>query len=124
MRAVPAAGVLIATIALIGALAASAKPRSAADNAYYGVYRAVVEDAADADGLYRVKVKFPTLGGAASAWAPRSFAEPPASGERIFLPRVGSEVLVAFEQGDVRRPVVLGMLWNPSDKPPETAKPQ
>ena len=35
-----------------------------------------------------------------------------------FIPQVDDEVLVAFEQGDVRTPYVLGSLWNATDKPP------
>jgi uncharacterized protein involved in type VI secretion and phage assembly len=33
---------------------------------------------------------------------------------------VGDEVLVAFNDGDVHQPFIIGMLWNSKDKPPET----
>lgn len=36
-----------------------------------------------------------------------------------FLPEVEDEVLVAFEAGDLRRPYVLGGLWNGPDPAPE-----
>ena len=36
----------------------------------------------------------------------------------MFLPDVDDEVLVGFEHGDIRRPYVLGGLWNGVDKPP------
>jgi uncharacterized protein involved in type VI secretion and phage assembly len=36
-----------------------------------------------------------------------------------FLPDVGDEVLVAFEQGNPARPYILGGLWNGEDSPPE-----
>lgn len=35
-----------------------------------------------------------------------------------FMPEVGDEVLVAFIQGDMRLPVILGGLYNGLDKPP------
>jgi phage baseplate assembly protein V len=35
-----------------------------------------------------------------------------------FMPQVGDEVLVAFIQGDMRLPVILGGLYNGQDKPP------
>ena len=34
-------------------------------------------------------------------------------------PDVDDEVLVAFEKGDMRHPVLIGALWNGDDKPPE-----
>ena len=36
------------------------------------------------------------------------------------LPEVGDEVLVAFENGDIARPVIVGTLWNDKDKPPDS----
>lgn len=34
------------------------------------------------------------------------------------LPEVDDEVLVAYEQGDLRRPCLIGSLWNSGDKSP------
>ena len=40
-------------------------------------------------------------------------------GGAAVLPEVDDQVLVAFAQGDARKPVVLGSLWN-KDSPPES----
>jgi len=83
-----------------------------------GVAIALVTNNKDPDGLGRVKVRLPWLSDQAeSDWA--RVATPMAGPSRglYFLPEVGDEVLVAFEHGDVRRPYVLGALWNGSDQP-------
>ncbi|MER3486793.1 MAG: type IV secretion protein Rhs, partial [Chloroflexota bacterium] len=56
-----------------------------------------------------------------SAWA--RLASPMAGAGRglFILPEVGDEVLVAFEHGDINYPVIVGMLWNGRDKPPQLA---
>ncbi len=85
-----------------------------------GVVVGEVTNNQDADGMGRVKVKFPWLSDDnESFWA--RVAAPMAGKERgfYFLPEVGDEVLVAFERGDARFPYVLGGLWNGQDKPPE-----
>jgi phage protein D len=83
-----------------------------------GVVSALVTNIDDPEQLYRVKLKFPWLADDyESDWA--RFVAPgagPQSGV-MFLPEVNDEVLVAFEMGDIRRPYVLGGLWNGVDKP-------
>ncbi len=37
----------------------------------------------------------------------------------VFLPEVNDEVLLAFENGDMSSPFVLGVLYNGKDKPPK-----
>lgn len=83
----------------------------------YGVVVGIVLDNKDPQG--RVKVKFPGLSDAETGhWA--RIAQLMAGAERgtFFLPEVNDEVLVAFEEGDITRPYVLGALWNGRDKPP------
>lgn len=73
----------------------------------------VVTQNDDPDGLGRVRVKYPALGEDVEGWWAR-VAAPGAGRERgaLMLPVVGDEVVVGFEQGDARRPYVLGALWN------------
>ncbi|HEY1743484.1 MAG TPA: phage baseplate assembly protein V [Granulicella sp.] len=51
-------------------------------------------------------------------WA--RFASPHAGPDRgfMFMPEVGDEVAVAFEDGDPERPVILGALWNGMQQAP------
>jgi uncharacterized protein involved in type VI secretion and phage assembly len=36
----------------------------------------------------------------------------------FFMPEQGDEVVVAFEMGNINRPVIIGSLWSDIDKPP------
>lgn len=68
----------------------------------------------------RVKVKFPWLSDKhESDWA--RIASPGAGATRgmAWIPEVDDEVLVAFEQGDMHHPYIIGGLWNGKDAPPE-----
>lgn len=65
------------------------------------------------DRLGRVRIRFHWQdSGAASCWV--RVAQRSASGGMgmQFLPRIGSEVLVQFLEGDIDRPVVVGALYN------------
>jgi uncharacterized protein involved in type VI secretion and phage assembly len=87
----------------------------------YGVVTGIVTNNQDPDELGRVKVRFPWLSESDESWWARVAV--PMAGKQIgtyFLPEVDSEVLIAFEQGDVHFPYVLGALWNDPNKPPET----
>jgi phage protein D len=83
-----------------------------------GVVSAIVTNNNDPEQLYRVKLKFPWLADDyESDWARiASIGAGPQSGV-MFLPEVNDEVLVAFEFGDIRRPYIVGGLWNGVDKP-------
>jgi hypothetical protein len=80
---------------------------------YYGVYRGIVADSNDPLGTGRVIVSVPTLG--VESWAPVIL--PPIGGPSAKF-QVGATVIVAFEQGDVARPVVLGRVGTQSDVTP------
>ena len=99
-------------------LATGAVEGSASRAAVQGVVPALVTDVNDPDDLARVKVKFPWLSDSYdSDWA--RTVQPGAGSRRgaVVLPEVNDEVLIAFEQGDIRRPYVLGGLHNGVDTP-------
>ncbi len=78
----------------------------------------IVTDNNDPDKLGRVKVRYPLLNDEVeSGWA--RIARGAAGNARgtVTLPHVNDEVAIGFEHGDVRRPVVLGALFNGVDKP-------
>jgi uncharacterized protein involved in type VI secretion and phage assembly len=82
---------------------------------YFGVYPAIVTDILDPDSLGRIEVKFPWLGGDgkdARAWA--TLLTPYADDDQGFevLPAKDTEVVVAFEAGDLCRPYIIGSCWN------------
>ena len=87
----------------------------------YGAVIALVTNAQDPENIGRVKLKFPWLSDDyESDWARVTF--PGAGPERgmFIVPEVDDEVLVVFERGDMRRPYVLGGLYNGVDAPPST----
>lgn len=82
---------------------------------YHGVYPALVTDIVDPESLGRVQVSFPWLGEGGQdvrAWA--TLCTPYADDNQglLVLPEVGSQVVVAFEAGSLRRPYLLGAAWN------------
>jgi uncharacterized protein involved in type VI secretion and phage assembly len=93
-----------------------------APTSYVGQLGLVIGDVTnitDPDKIGRVKVKFPWLDADnESHWAKvigyGAFTE---AGLQM-MPSVGDKVLVGFERGDVRRPLILGGVWTTSNKPP------
>ena len=94
---------------------------------FYGVVIGEVQDNDELKAdppkvpIGRVKLVFPGLSDTfTSNWAP--CAAPMAGPDMGFyaLPEKGDQVLVAFENGDLSRPYVLGNLWTAKRKPPAT----
>jgi uncharacterized protein involved in type VI secretion and phage assembly len=86
----------------------------------FGVTIGIVTNNKDPEKLGRVKIKLPVrLGNKETDWA--RVATLMAGNDRgiFFLPEVGDEVLIAFREGDIREPYVIGSLWNNKEKPPE-----
>jgi uncharacterized protein involved in type VI secretion and phage assembly len=94
----------------------------------YGVVIGIVTDNKHPDGEYRVKLKLPWIRSTdpgskdgedfASSWARISTQMAGLKRGWYTLPEIDDEVLVMFEHGDVRFPVVIGALWNGVDKQP------
>jgi uncharacterized protein involved in type VI secretion and phage assembly len=90
----------------------------------YGAYVGVVSDIVDPDNQGRIKVKVPWSpddeGGTYAVWARLATMFAGNARGSWFIADPGDEVLIMFEGGDPRRPIVVGGLWNGKDAPPET----
>jgi len=94
------------------------------DRRFYGVAEAIVEDVVDPERQCRVRVRFPWFDdGEVSDWCRVANLFAGNGYGATWTPEVGDEVAVGFIHGDMRLPVVLGGLFNGSDKPatPRTA---
>jgi uncharacterized protein involved in type VI secretion and phage assembly len=84
-----------------------------------GVATAIVRDNRDASGLGRVSVSFPWHSRPDETFWAR--VATPLAGKAhgfSFTPEIDDEVLVAFDQGDLKSPFVVGSLWNSTNRPP------
>jgi len=83
-----------------------------------GIVIGTVTDLDDPEKLGRVKVKLPQYNNEVSYWA--RLVAPMAGKQRgfFFRPEKEDEVLLGFENGDPRRPYVLGSVWSKVDDPP------
>lgn len=85
---------------------------------------AIVKDNADPDGMGRIKVCFPWQKtqdeSIETPWL--RLANPYAGQEKgmYFIPEVDEEVLIGFENGNVDKPYVLGMVYHGHHKTPES----
>jgi uncharacterized protein involved in type VI secretion and phage assembly len=97
-------------------------PADGAAPGYFGLYPAFVTNLVDSGNLGRVEVSLPWLGTDGNrdvrAWA--TLCSPYADGNQglEILPEVGSQVLVAFEAGNMRRPYIIGAAWNGQESLP------
>ena len=93
-------------------------PRPPAARTWNGVVPARVVDHNDPKKMGRIRVQFFWQDDGSTHWARAT--SPHAGPDRgfMFMPEVGDEVAVAFEDGDPERPVILGCLWNGVQKAP------
>jgi uncharacterized protein involved in type VI secretion and phage assembly len=85
-----------------------------------GVIVARVKGVVDDQGEGRVQIEYPWMEGNEDECPLVPMATLMSGGGRgsWFMPEEGDEVLVAFDNGDVNFPYILGCLWNGVDKPP------
>ena len=83
-----------------------------------GLVIGLVTNIQDPESLGRVRIQFPTLGDTIEGiWARVALPGAGPDAGLSMLPQIDDEVVVGFEHGDTRRPVVLGALHNAVDKP-------
>lgn len=86
---------------------------------FYGVVVGQVINPVDPMALGRVQVRLPFIDDAdLSPWARVAVPMAGAAHGTYFIPNPGDEVLVAFEQGELNAPYILGSLWNATAPPP------
>lgn len=91
---------------------------------YFGVHPAIVTNIVDPDSLGRIQVKLPWLGnkgdGDVRMWA--TLCTPYADNNQGLqvLPEVDTQVVVAFEGGNLRRPYIVGSTWNGVESQPDS----
>ena len=96
------------------------RPKAERDWSGTGLVVGLVTNIQDPEALGRVRVKFPTLGDSIEGiWARVALPGAGPDAGMSFMPQLDDEVVVGFEHGDTRRPVVLGFLHNGKDKPHE-----
>jgi len=84
-----------------------------------GLVIALVTDNDDPLERGRVRLHYPWLGDdVESSWARVAMPGAGDGAGLVWLPAVGDEVVVGFEQDDISYPLVLGGLWNGSDRAP------
>lgn len=83
-----------------------------------GIVPARVIDHNDPAKMGRIKVQYFWQDDGSAHWA--RMVTPHAGSDRgfMFMPEVGDEVVVGFEDGDIERPIVLGCVWNGVDLAP------
>lgn len=105
-------------------LLAPANGKAKAGRRVDSVVIGLVTNLNDPEQLGRVKVKYPWLFDdhnleIESTWARLVAPMAGQDGKGFYaLPEIDDEVLIAFEQGDVNRPYIVGVLWNHKDRPP------
>lgn len=83
-----------------------------------GVYPARVVDNHDPHNQGRIRVQYYWQEDGQTTWVRLLTPHAGAGRGTLFLPELGDEVLVTFEEGDAERPYVVGSAWNGVHQPP------
>ncbi len=88
-----------------------------------GILLATVTDNKDPNNLGRVKIMFESYSPNKDIeWVRVSNIVAGKNRGSFFIPEIGDEVIVAFQQGYIDRPIVIGSLYSKEDTPPEKTK--
>jgi uncharacterized protein involved in type VI secretion and phage assembly len=96
--------------------------REALDNVQFGLHYGIVTQNKDPDKLNRIKVRLPWLDGGDTDQSHWAQYVTPMEGNKFgwySLPDVNDVVVVAFIEGDISQPVILGGVWSKPDPSPE-----
>jgi uncharacterized protein involved in type VI secretion and phage assembly len=96
--------------------------REALDNVQFGLHYGIVTQNKDPDKLNRIKVRLPWLDGGDTDQSHWAQYVTPMNGNKFgwySLPDVNDVVVVAFIEGDISQPVILGGVWSKPDFSPE-----
>ncbi len=85
-----------------------------------GVFPARVVDNHDPHNQARIRVKYYWQQDSETTWVRLLSLHAGAGRGMLFLPEVGDEVLITFEDGDAERPCIVGSAWNGVQQPPAT----
>jgi phage baseplate assembly protein gpV len=92
---------------------------------YYGKYRGFVADNKDPEKRGRLKLTIPSvLGASQTGWALPCLPFGGLTNQGLFMiPEIGAQMWVEFEEGNVDKPIWVGVFWQQaSDTPEEAAK--
>jgi uncharacterized protein involved in type VI secretion and phage assembly len=96
--------------------------REALDNVQFGLHYGIVTQNKDPDNLNRIKVRLPWLDGGDTDQSHWAQYITPMEGKKFgwySIPDVDDVVVVAFIEGDISQPVILGGVWSKPDFSPE-----
>ena len=102
---------------LDGLIDSAARFSQPSDRRFYGVTVAKVINNIDLSGGSQVQLEIPWLPNF-KPWARIAVLMAGKNSGTYFMPQPQDEVLVAFNQGDIREPYVIGCLWNDQDPAP------